>query len=283
MTSDGHTDNQTGKIVKAQTLSIQPLKSSVLVGRGLIELKKLVEIKKKNEIIIAGMEFVLVRGGKFEMGDLFNDVVDETEDDYSETIHTIRVSDFYLAKTTVTVAQYRVFCNATGREMPSVPRWGWKENHPIVIVSWNDANAFCSWAGCRLPTEAEWEYAAREGGRKVRFGNGKNIANPLEINFDGRIENKKDYSVAGLYRGETIPVGSFRSNSLGLYDMSGNVNEWCHAWYQKVKYPRGPASDSPRMIRGGCWESDPSSVRCSSRCWVHPDDAGYDLGFRPAR
>ncbi|HEX9934719.1 MAG TPA: caspase family protein, partial [bacterium] len=128
----------------------------------------------------AGIEFIFVKGGTFQMGDVMGD----NENTDENPIHTVTISDFYLSKTEVTVAQYHTYYVAMGGGSRSQYLSGdWQNNNPIEFVRWYDAKAFCDWAGCRLPTEAEWEYAAREGGKRVRFGNGKNIANPLEINF----------------------------------------------------------------------------------------------------
>jgi formylglycine-generating enzyme required for sulfatase activity len=234
----------------------------------------------------AGIEFVFVKGGTFQMGDVMGD--NEFNDE--KPLHSVTVSDFYLGKTEVTVAQYRAFCNATVRSMPQAPSWGWHDGHPIVHVSWNDAKAFCNWAGCRLPTEAEWEYAAREGGKKVRFGNGKDIADPSEINFNGSTEYKKPYSVCGLFRRQTRPVWRFSPNSLGLYDMSGNVWEWCSDWYGEKYYesspsfnPQGPSSGSNRVLRGGSWDDAPWGVVCTIRGRNYTGIQVNYFGFRVAR
>ncbi len=233
------------------------------------------------------LNLVLIRGGTFNMGDTFGD-----GDDDEKPVHSVTVSDFYMGKTEVTVAQYRDFCQATGRQMPSTPSWGWQDDHPMVNVSWYDAVAFCRWAGCRLPTEAEWEYAAREGGREVRFGNGKNIADPAEINFNGSAEYKKNYSVAGVYRAKTTPVASFTPNALGLYDMSGNVWEWCSDWYDEKYYrkslknnPTGPASSpiKARVLRGGSWSVNPVYCRSSYRNYYNPEVRNSNTGFRVAQ
>jgi formylglycine-generating enzyme required for sulfatase activity len=219
------------------------------------------------------------------MGDLFGDGEADVK-----PVHMVTVSDFYMGKTEVTVAQYRAFCSATNRAMPEPPPWGWNDNHPIVWVSWNDSKAFCDWAKCKLPTEAEWEYAAREEGKWVRFGNGKDIADPSQINFDGGAQWKEPYSVAGVYREKTTPVASFSPNALGLYDMSGNVWEWCSDWYGENYYngsptlnPKGPNSGEARVLRGGAWRSTPGLCRASYRFHVNPVSGFNFGGFRVSK
>ena len=264
---------------------------------------------------------VLVKGGTFEMGDVMGD---KENDD--ETVHTVRLSNFLLAKNELTFNEYDAFCKATGRELPGDEGWG-RGKRPVINVDWYDAVEYCNWRsgqeglqevysinknskdsknsnvydnkkwlvttsrranGYRLPTEAEWEYAARQGGQKVRFGNGKDIADPKEINFDASSRGKKAYSVVGEYRQKTLPVGSFSSNTLDLFDMSGNVWEWCGDWYGT--YPSGASNDpqgatggSGRVIRGGSWGNYPANVRVADRYDDSPDYRFRILGFRLAR
>ncbi len=251
--------------------------------------------------------FILIPGGTFQMGDLF----DEGDSD-EKPVRDVTVSDFYLSPYEVTFDEYDAFCTATGITKPSDQNWG-REKRPVINVNWNDAIAYCNWLsdqrglqkiytinganvsanwnanGYRLPTEAEWEYAARQGGKKVRFGNGKDIADPKAINFNGGESYKKTYSVIGEYRAKTVPVGSLNSpNALGLHDMSGNVWEWCWDW--KATYPstaetnpKGPDSGSRRVFRGRSWYGSPDFVRCANRDSNSPDVRGSDLGFRLAR
>ncbi len=229
-----------------------------------------------------GIEFVLIKGGTFQMGDLF----DEGDSD-EKPVHTVTVSDFYLAKTEVSVGQYKIY----NRKLIDMPSSDWQDKLPMVNVSWQAAVDFCNWMGCRLPTEAEWEYAAREGGRKVRFGNGKDIADPVEMNYDASPGNVDTYARAGIYRRTTLPVGSFAANSLGLYDMSGNVWEWCQDWYKFDFYrrrssstnPVGPANGEERVLRGGCWGGYPKDCRASNRYKSRPSDNLFFIGFRVAR
>lgn len=192
---------------------------------------------------------------------------------------------------------------------------------PVVCVSWTDAVNYCNWLstreglpvaydvktgalldaegrpttdvtkvkGYRLPTEAEWEYSARERGRKVRFGNGQDVARPTEINFNAA-EGEFAFADRGKLRGKTAPVGSFKSNSLGLHDMSGNVWEWCSDFVGR--YPNKPQTDPyqqqglmgpRRAARGGPWAGDASIARVSVRLgWVAQDRCN-NIGFRVAR
>jgi len=251
-------------------------------------------------------DMVLVPGGTFEMGDVMGDK--ESED---ETVHTVTLSDFLIGKNEVTFDEYDAFCTATKREKPSDSGWG-RGKRPVINVSWEDVVAYCNWRskregleevykingsrisanwqanGYRLPTEAEWEYAARAGGKKVRFGNGRDIADPKEINFNASAGYKKPYSVVGEYRRKTLPVGSFAPNALGLYDMSGNVWEWCWDWYDSYSTsaqtnPKGPNTGSGRVIRGGSWRGSPRYCRVAGRFGSSPGGRGYDIGFRLSR
>ncbi|MBL7793522.1 MAG: formylglycine-generating enzyme family protein [Saprospiraceae bacterium] len=249
------------------------------------------------------------------------DIMGDNEYD-NETLHPVTVSTFYLSPYEVTFEEYDRYCEAIGKEKPGDEGWG-RGKRPVINVNWYDAVEYCNWSsqqaklkpvytingtnvsadwsanGYRLPTEAEWEYAARavspspgggqgggaKGGGKVRFGNGKDIADPKEINFNGSASYKRPYSVAGEYRQKTTQVGNFSPNSLGLYDMSGNVWEWCWDWYGTYPTstqtdPKGPGSGSSRVSRGGSWFDGPDVARCAYRGSNHPDFRGDFLGFR---
>ncbi|MBM9519980.1 formylglycine-generating enzyme family protein [Desulforhopalus vacuolatus] len=238
-----------------------------------------------------GMEFVLVKGGCYQMGDTFGE-----EYKNEKPVHEVCVDDFYMGKYEVTQREWRKIMDSVGSN-PSYFKSSMFKNrnrYPVETVSWNDITEnFLSKLNrssgkiYRLPTEAEWEYAAREGGKKVRFGNGKDIADPREINFSGRAHEKEFYSQTGVWRRQTTKVGSFAPNSLGLYDMSGNVEEWCSDWFNENYYdssprnnPEGPDSGSYRVYRGGSWGDTPRNVRAANRNYNSPDFSSNDLGFR---
>ena len=164
-------------------------------------------------------------------------------------------------------------------------------DHPVVHVSHNDALAYCSWAGCRLPTEAEWEYAARGGveGSDFPWGDelepgGEHRCNVWQGDFP-----RRDEGVDG-YRG-TCPVDAFEPNGFGLYNMIGNVWEWCADWFAPrlppagARYPKGPSAGVARVIRGGshlCHASYCNRYRVSARTHNTPDSATGHMGFRCA-
>ena len=224
-------------------------------------------------------DMVYIQGGPFLMG--------SNECDYdAKPVHIVYLDGFYMDQYEVTVDQFLQFCDVKGRKMPEQPEWN-KNNHPVVNVSWHDAKAYAKWAGKRLPTEAEWEYAAREAVKDVRFGNGNDIADPSEINFNGSSEHKESYSVSGDYRQSTTPVGSFTPNAWGLYDMSGNVWEWCADRYDENYYmrspelnPKGPSSGAYRVLRGGSWLNIPMNLQCALRSWLAPQLRYNYIGFR---
>ena len=214
----------------------------------------------------AGM--VLVEGGTFQMG---SDAGSSDE----KPVHLVTVNSFSMDKTEVTVAQYRRFCQQTGRSMPQEPSWGWHDDHPIVNVSWDDARAYATWAGKRLPTEAEWEFAARGGTKTQGYtysgSNGVDAVGWDDVNSGST----------------THPVAQKRPNELGLYDMTGNVWEWCSDWYDAHYYaycpavnPSGPVSGTYRVLRGGSWYKDTDFLRSAVRLRFYPEGGDGDYGFR---
>lgn len=224
-------------------------------------------------------EFLEVPGGTFSMGDEWmTGYVSE------QPVHDVRLRGFKISKTEVTVKQYRTYCKKTGRKMPEPPSWGWIDDHPMVFVNWRDCMAYCEWLSevtgglCRLPTEAEWEYAAR--GAKPDKG----------FKYSG---SQDIFSVAWFRRNnnlQTRPVAGKDHNKLGLYDMSGNVFEWCMDWGNGSYYdnspidnPQGPRSGNYRVIRGGGWHSGENYCRVAYRYFFNPDGRVNDIGFRVVR
>jgi formylglycine-generating enzyme required for sulfatase activity len=218
---------------------------------------------------VTGMELVRIPGGAFEMGDLFGDGWDN-----EVPPRPVRVEGFFLGRTPVTQAQWEAVMDAN----PSLHKRG--GTHPVEQVSWTDVNEFLKrlngatpgGARFRLPGEAEWEYAARSGGKRELYAGGE----PVE-----RVAWTVETS-----GGATQPVGRKQPNGLGLYDMSGNVWEWCRDVYVpnaaagSVRKPGGAATE--RVIRGGSWSLDDWSARCSRRFGFPEDYFGAGLGFRVA-
>lgn len=232
-------------------------------------------------------EMVLLKGGTFLMG-----CTNEQKDCIETEIpaHLVTLSDFYIGKYEVT---QKLWSDIMGRN-PAFFKGC--DDCPVEQVSWDDIQIFLKKLNLkfpgryyRLPTEAEWEYAAREGGKSVLFGNGKNIATPIEINYKGDWA-PTDYAREGIDRKRTMPVGSFPSNNLGLYDMSGNVREWCNDWYGIDYYavstgfnPTGPPKGTHRVVRGGSWNGSPQNCRVAYRNYDQPSYRFNYAGFRLAR
>jgi formylglycine-generating enzyme required for sulfatase activity len=206
--------------------------------------------------LYTGMEFIFVKGGCYEMGDTFGD-----GDSEEKPIHEVCVDDFYLGKYEVTQAQWE-------KVMGNNPSRFKGREYPVEHVNWKDVQQFIdrlnnqSGRKYRLPTEAEWEYAARSGGKKEKFSG------------TSREDELDQYAWYDKNSGSrTHPVGQKRPNGLGFHDMSGNVWEWCSDWYDKWEYyrersnnnPRGPVSGSMRVLRGGSWGDDPVGVRTAAR------------------
>ena len=228
-------------------------------------------------------EMVYVEGGSFEMGDTRNEGASN-----EKPVHSVRVSSFLMGKYEVTQRQWR---EIMGSDPPELYNKNC-DDCPVEGVSWNDIQEFLKKLNARtggtyrLPTEAEWEYAAGGGStNRSRFGNGKSTIAPAEANFDASAAYKKGYSEVGEYRDKTIRVGSFIPNVLGIYDLSGNVWEWCSDWYgpypnTSQTNPTGVATGSDRVLRGGSWLTAPINARVAFRSTSTPDSRRNYCGFR---
>jgi sulfatase modifying factor 1 len=212
------------------------------------------------------LEFVKVKGGTFTMGDTaFADAKP----------HKVKLSSFYMQKTEVTQEFWKAVMGSNPSYFNGCP------NCPVEQVSRDDIQQFISKLNAitgkkyRLPTEAEWEYAAR-GGKRSK---GYKYAGSNEINEVAWFSDNNE--------GITHPVGQKKPNELGIYDMSGNVWEWCSDWYEESYYssspgnnPQGPNSGSRCVLRGGGWDDSPQYCRVSYRDSGNPDDRFFLIGFR---
>jgi uncharacterized protein (TIGR02145 family) len=230
-------------------------------------------------------EMIYIQGGTFQMGSINGQW-------YVQPVHTVTLSSFWINKYEVTNAEYAQFLNSWGRTtdendqiMIYEDAWGiringgqWEpqpgyENYPVVHVTWYGANQYAKWAGGRLPTEAEWEYAARGGGQS----NGHVYSGSNNVDEIAWYSNNSD--------GHSHPVGGKLPNELGICDMSGNVNEYCQDWYSTYSSeaqvnPVGPASGDRRVVRGGSWYHSSEYSIIAFRVGTHEHTRNNSLGFR---
>ena len=262
---------------------------------------------------VQGITLVSIPGGTFQMGNT-------TGGSDEQPVHTVTLSDFQMNATEITNAQYAEYLNtalAAGEITATSSRvtgasgdysgqiyidlsgsYGsydfnnkcWisydgssfsvasglqkKENWPVVYVTWYGAKSFALKYGLDLPTEAEWEYAAR-GGQQYEYGTDDGTISYIKANYVRNV-------------GYPTATGSYPANPFGLYDMSGNVWEWCTDWEgsyssENATDPQGPTSGSHRVVRGGSWSHVSSFCRSANRVYGNPDNCYYDLGFRVVR
>ena len=254
---------------------------------------------------LKGVKLLPVKGGTFVMGS----PASEPEREKNEIQHNVTLSTIYLSEKAITNEQYCRFLNESkisnegignvaghgSQKLIESHKWGvqyvsgtWspasgKENYPVIYVSWYGAKAFCDWAGGRLPTEAEWEYACRAG-TTTPFNTGNNLTTQ-QANYNGNYPYNNN--AKGTYLERTQPVGSYAPNAWGLYDMHGNVYEWCSDWYGDystgaVTNPQGNSSGPGRVLRGGGWYSRACYCRSADRNLSRPGGCAYSYGFRLA-
>jgi formylglycine-generating enzyme required for sulfatase activity/serine/threonine protein kinase len=238
--------------------------------------------KKEVTVDLGGgvrLAMIYLQGGSFRMGS----PSDEKDRDSDEgPVHTVELDGFWMGKFEVTQGQYQAVMGTNPSRFKG-------SNRPVENVSWNDAMAFCRKLSSKtgktftLPTEAQWEYACRAGTTgPFAFGN---CLSTSDANYNG------NYPLSGCskgtYRESTWDVGSGRANAWGLYDMHGNVWEWCLDWYSENYYsqsprcnPVGPGSGSGRVVRGGSWRHNAWICRSAYRSRYTPSDADNNLGFR---
>ena len=262
---------------------------------------------KEKEYTKPTIAFVSIPAGTFTMGSPY----DQANRGDDEIPHQVTLSAFKMSKYEITNAQYAAFLNAknigsdgkyAAGAFPTqvliyqssgsydwglhyvdgqwVPVAGY-ENYPVISVTWYGASEFATYMGCRLPTEAEWEYACRAGTTTL-FNTG-NCLSAKKANYNGNFT--MEGCKKGVNRGKPMPVGSFAPNTLGLYDMHGNVYEWCSDWYGTYSgdaqtNPKGPASGAYRVIRGGSWYGSARYCRGASRDYSNPRSYINYIGFR---
>ncbi len=264
------------------------------IERGLIRTKRGETDDKKDEgqnrlsnfdYTALESQMVFIEGGCFQMGDPFQE---GPANEYP--LHEVWLSDYYLSSQLITQEQWISVMRSNRSSFL------YHKTLPVENVSYDEVlefitrvNAACQ-GNYRLPTEAEWEFAARERGEDKRFGNGKDVADPAEINFNADITFLRTYSRSGKFIKGSSPVGSYPPNSIGLFDMSGNLFEWVQDYYHDSAYkshsildPVDTRRNSFMVARGGSWNNHASRIRCSCRSYFKPSVRNSLVGFRLAR
>ncbi len=252
---------------------------AVTVAEGLEK-----EVKGKD-----GAPMVLIPEGSFPMGVPHGDR-DGGRDEYPR--HDVFVNNFYIDKFELTNSRYLEFVKATSHRIPQNPKNATRNlwqgdtiteslaDRPVINVDWADANAYCQWAGKRLPTEAEWEKAAK-GTADRRFPWGNVEPTNKHLNFNQQWIGEKTL----------MPVGSYElgKSPFGVYDMAGNVWEWVNDWYDAKYYekspaknPTGPETGTKRVLRGSGWQNETPTVRIFTRVDSDPTIRNESTGFRCA-
>ena len=244
----------------------------VAVG-SLQELKGITAKKviwKTDEAEMVLIPYKVVIPGKTEPAvyDEFGDLVN-AEIVVPEQINSL---PFYMDAYEVTIGQFKKFLKASGYKPDMSINWNYvykyspTEKHPMIYVNWQDARAYSRWAGKRLPTEDEWEFAARGGlkNKEYPWGNDVSLARDY-ANYEGTGGKDK-------WDRTTAPVGRFKPNGYGLFDIAGNVKEWCQDWFD--------SKELYRVLRGGRWSNTADSLRVAVRSYLYPSGGSSTLGFR---
>jgi len=231
--------------------------------------------KKQEYLGKDGAPAVLIPAGSFLMGD-----------DENSPRREIFVDSFYMDKYEVTVGRYAAFLKATGNVKPP-EEWETVDLQsgaelPVVGVDWHDADGYCRWVGKRLPTEAEWERAAR-GGDERKYPWGSDAPTPAHTTFGKPYQNP-------VYKDGVARVGTHSKgmSPFGIYDLSGNVWEWVSDWYAEsfrrddVRNPKGPENGTHKVMRGGGWYDPPDRITATKRMYAEPAQRDDEVGFRCA-
>ncbi len=236
----------------------------------IVALSSCVFFRPSLQLQLLTLQMTHVPGGTFVMGDVF-----EKKNDDSLPLHEVTLDDFHIGTYEVTYEQYDAFAKATGRALPKDDGRG-RGKRAVVHVNWYDAVAFCNAYGYRLPTEQEWEYAARSGGRNDKIFSGATDPDQLD-----EVARHRDNSA-----GYTFYVGTKEPNELGLYDMSGNVAEWIGDYYPFFKTDPDSIEYYPlderamRVIRGGSFNHTQNVLKTYWRVGVLADRGIHTIGFR---
>jgi formylglycine-generating enzyme required for sulfatase activity len=222
---------------------------------------------------------VPITAGEFLMGS-------ENSDQEAKPMHSVHLAAYYIDKFEVTVAQYEKFLRSTGRKPPRY----WEQmnlnehkDRPVIGVDWEDAQAYCEWAGKHLPTEAEWEKAAKgSDGRTYPWGNGSPTTNHAKFGQCCEWRGYESLDEVTLHEAGKSPYGA--------YNMVGNVREWTHDWYEAEYYskspssnPQGPESGVERVIRGGSWANSDKYLQVTNRDREQPSFQSATIGIRCVR
>jgi formylglycine-generating enzyme required for sulfatase activity len=257
-----------GKIVYQETVTVATGRESLIDATSADIASSLGPVRENSK---DGLTYVWIPPGRFRMGCSESDGQCSNEE---KPAHPVTITKgFWMGQTEVTVRAYNRYIGVTGMQMPRAPNSnaGWRDRDmPMVNVSWDDATAFCGWAGGRLPTEAEWEYAARAGSVNAQFGPIDGVAWYLDNADEGIHEVAQKYP-----------------NAFELYDVLGNVNEWVNDWYSQYdskagasQDPAGPNSGELRVLRGANSYLDSSMHRVSFRSEEKSGTKAYYIGFR---